>query len=335
MTVVNSSIKINQSSSYSNIPFDKSSSFKDARKMAYVSSLQEMENHTPVSFPATSGTFESTSSKSNYPNGEAWFKLSQNVRKEKMEVHNNNDIAGGFVRDKQDKLKNFQDRSANDMLHTLKLDNIAIRGASENLADPEITYDGQFNLLCSSPQQKANIKGQTYGAKNERKVSAINGSSGLASELQGYRMNDCLSINNSNSLEPNNPAEKNGSLTCTAPEVTQPNGLSGNHLLRVETSPGKDEDIGASGTQRDPVVNETYIVNAEQANGIHLRQRLDLIYDDVLVVDNVFVAKEIVGMLTNQFRHLVHACDTEACLIHLEYFILTHICIHYRFIFTA
>jgi hypothetical protein len=42
-----------------------------------------------------------------------------------------------------------------------------------------------------------------------------------------------------------------------------------------------------------------------------LHERLNSIYDSVLVVDNVTIAKEVVQMLTNKYRHLVHACDTE------------------------
>lgn len=41
-------------------------------------------------------------------------------------------------------------------------------------------------------------------------------------------------------------------------------------------------------------------------------KRLLQIYDKVLIVDSIPMAREIVGMLTNQYRHLVHACDTEA-----------------------
>jgi DNA polymerase-1 len=43
------------------------------------------------------------------------------------------------------------------------------------------------------------------------------------------------------------------------------------------------------------------------------RERLTSIYESVLVVDNVTMAKEVVSKLTNQYRHLIHACDTEVC----------------------
>jgi DNA polymerase-1 len=46
---------------------------------------------------------------------------------------------------------------------------------------------------------------------------------------------------------------------------------------------------------------------------LDIRERLTSIYESVLVVDNVTMAKEVVSKLTNQYRHLIHACDTEVC----------------------
>ncbi|KAF3960617.1 hypothetical protein CMV_014685 [Castanea mollissima] len=51
---------------------------------------------------------------------------------------------------------------------------------------------------------------------------------------------------------------------------------------------------------------------------LDLRKRLTSIYDSVLRVDNITIAKEVVGMLTNKYRHLVHACDTEVAKIEVK-----------------
>ncbi|KAL4619142.1 hypothetical protein ACB092_06G058600 [Castanea dentata] len=51
---------------------------------------------------------------------------------------------------------------------------------------------------------------------------------------------------------------------------------------------------------------------------LDLRKRLTSIYDSVLLVDNITIAKEVVGMLTNKYRHLVHACDTEVAKIEVK-----------------
>ncbi|KAF5478875.1 hypothetical protein F2P56_005401 [Juglans regia] len=49
-----------------------------------------------------------------------------------------------------------------------------------------------------------------------------------------------------------------------------------------------------------------------------LHERLGSIYDSVLVVDDATTAKEVVRMLTNKYRHLVHACDTEVAKIDVK-----------------
>ncbi|KAJ8754686.1 hypothetical protein K2173_010777 [Erythroxylum novogranatense] len=48
------------------------------------------------------------------------------------------------------------------------------------------------------------------------------------------------------------------------------------------------------------------------------RQRLTGIYEDILIVDNVLLAKEVVAKLINQYRHLTHACDTEVAGIDVK-----------------
>lgn len=44
---------------------------------------------------------------------------------------------------------------------------------------------------------------------------------------------------------------------------------------------------------------------------LHLHKKLASIYSNVMVVDNVSAAKEVVRKLTHEYKHLVHACDTE------------------------
>ncbi|GMH14418.1 hypothetical protein Nepgr_016259 [Nepenthes gracilis] len=50
----------------------------------------------------------------------------------------------------------------------------------------------------------------------------------------------------------------------------------------------------------------------------NLRTKLCTIYDRVLVVDNIPSARKVVSKLTNQYRHLVHACDTEVSRIDVK-----------------
>ncbi|KAL4559789.1 hypothetical protein LXL04_031935 [Taraxacum kok-saghyz] len=62
-------------------------------------------------------------------------------------------------------------------------------------------------------------------------------------------------------------------------------------------------------------LNETYIVPIDFKDSSHLKKRLTSIYNKVLVVDNISTAKKVVEKLTTEYRHLVHACDTEARII--------------------
>lgn len=53
-------------------------------------------------------------------------------------------------------------------------------------------------------------------------------------------------------------------------------------------------------------------------NPLDQRENLGRIYDEVLVVDNISTAKEVVGLLTTKYRDLVHACDTEVAKIDVK-----------------
>lgn len=43
-----------------------------------------------------------------------------------------------------------------------------------------------------------------------------------------------------------------------------------------------------------------------------IQQKLALVYDKVVVVDNISTAKKVVQMLITKYRNFIHACDTEA-----------------------
>lgn len=46
-----------------------------------------------------------------------------------------------------------------------------------------------------------------------------------------------------------------------------------------------------------------------------LRKTLNKIYDKVLIVNSVSKANEVVRMLKGEYKHLIHACDTEVCIL--------------------
>ncbi|CAL5190601.1 unnamed protein product [Lathyrus oleraceus] len=51
---------------------------------------------------------------------------------------------------------------------------------------------------------------------------------------------------------------------------------------------------------------------------LKLHDRLCRIYEDILVVDNIPLAEEVVKMLTVKYQHLIYACDTEVAKIDVK-----------------
>lgn len=72
--------------------------------------------------------------------------------------------------------------------------------------------------------------------------------------------------------------------------------------------------------------------NAKQASCLpDIKKRLASVYGKIMVVNNVSVADEVVYKLMHQYRHFVHACDTEVCTllaINSIYFSLTQLLLH-------
>lgn len=86
---------------------------------------------------------------------------------------------------------------------------------------------------------------------------------------------------------------------------------SGSNLTKMDAAAEKSAAIDkVNGTS-----TEKGSVGSEVISQSNLRERLGCIYDKVLVVDSVPAAKAVVCMLTNQYRHMVHACDTEVCFL--------------------
>ncbi|KAK4752479.1 hypothetical protein SAY87_021277 [Trapa incisa] len=68
----------------------------------------------------------------------------------------------------------------------------------------------------------------------------------------------------------------------------------------------EDEAAGGSG------------IDISKDSNTSLRKNLMNVYNEVIVVDNISTAREIVQKLTHQYKHLVHACDTEVANIDVK-----------------
>ncbi|XP_024977125.1 DNA polymerase I B, chloroplastic/mitochondrial isoform X2 [Cynara cardunculus var. scolymus] len=102
-------------------------------------------------------------------------------------------------------------------------------------------------------------------------------------------------------------------------EVSENTPVNGVHRMDSQSekrSAGRTDKSSAAANA--DALKETYIVPLDSKNSTHLRKRLMSIYEKVLVVDNISLAKEVVRKLTTQYRHLVHACDTEVAAIDVK-----------------
>lgn len=97
--------------------------------------------------------------------------------------------------------------------------------------------------------------------------------------------------------------------------------------LEVETD--MDVNRKGDGEQRPPLISGRSIASSiektvtiskveKSTEPSEVRANLSKIYDKVFIVDSVPAAKDTVAKLMNQYKHLVHSCDTEVCCIALS-----------------
>ncbi|KAL9292100.1 DNA polymerase I B, chloroplastic/mitochondrial [Arabidopsis thaliana] len=111
------------------------------------------------------------------------------------------------------------------------------------------------------------------------------------------------------------------------------NGFMQTNSIRgsVIALPSKDIEVGeTTDVTLKPLNSDTTLDNASYkktatiskvekcTNLSQVRANLKKIYNRVRVVDNVSSAKETVALLMNQYRNLVHACDTEVSRIDVK-----------------
>ncbi|KAL2476265.1 DNA polymerase I B [Abeliophyllum distichum] len=103
-------------------------------------------------------------------------------------------------------------------------------------------------------------------------------------------------------------------------KVAQPNGSiledERDQISTVEEDSAFHE-IENDTADKKLVVNITHSkITTPEAKQIH--ESLGRVYTKVLVVDSISSAKEVVSMLTNEYRDLIHACDTEVAKIDVK-----------------
>ncbi|KAL5730852.1 DNA-directed DNA polymerase [Ranunculus cassubicifolius] len=86
--------------------------------------------------------------------------------------------------------------------------------------------------------------------------------------------------------------------------------MRGIQLKSSKVSLGAKLDITAGKSDEIPVKSKSKSTDQ--------RENLGDIYDEVVVINNISAAKEIVRLLTTEYRDLVHACDTEVANIDVK-----------------
>ncbi|KAL2322605.1 hypothetical protein Fmac_026984 [Flemingia macrophylla] len=86
--------------------------------------------------------------------------------------------------------------------------------------------------------------------------------------------------------------------------------VNGNYSLDTTTKDATKE------TAKYP--KEKSVKMSRSTDQSKLRIRLCSIYKDILVVNNICLAEKVANMLTVNYRHLIHACDTEVAKIDVK-----------------
>ncbi|CAH9050549.1 unnamed protein product [Cuscuta epithymum] len=93
-------------------------------------------------------------------------------------------------------------------------------------------------------------------------------------------------------------------------------------LMQDEGIPSLETGSNFAGFAGNGTLNPNQLANSTATEKCitkaNLRERLGSIYEKVFIVDNISLAKEVVSKLTNEYRDLIHACDTEVSKINVK-----------------
>ncbi|GER56591.1 DNA polymerase [Striga asiatica] len=180
--------------------------------------------------------------------------------------------------------------------------------------------DGQF-----IPEHKATdwaFAGQVHNWNRKRYVYKAN----IAANLQTLPEEEIAGRLRHGSQERYERKGEGGSKMAVGSLMTKPtcqNGLEDkgyrdsnaekNNVNGIKESASADEKANLSDSVAEDVSQERTVSESEKA-----RERLSQVYDKVLVVDDISAAREVVRLLTTQYTHLIHACDTEVANIDVK-----------------
>ncbi|KAK4420752.1 DNA polymerase I A, chloroplastic/mitochondrial [Sesamum alatum] len=110
--------------------------------------------------------------------------------------------------------------------------------------------------------------------------------------------------------------------SCSKKKGVLPNGLENkgrkDSITNKSAIVKKDAKRAAKKTVLSDTVSEPLSEKVTASGGTELHERLSQVYDTVLVVDSIPAAREVVSKLTNEYKDLIHACDTEVANIDVK-----------------
>lgn len=115
------------------------------------------------------------------------------------------------------------------------------------------------------------------------------------------------------------PSKSNGHLVrehesesnVDPPQIEE---ITPNNAIQNEMPYGESANAG------QPIEKHFEKISSMKGCAAHLPdlEKLICIYDKILIVDNISMAKRVVEKLTTQYKHLIHACDTEVSKIDVK-----------------
>ncbi|KAI3916944.1 hypothetical protein MKW98_014405 [Papaver atlanticum] len=171
---------------------------------------------------------------------------------------------------------------------------------SDNGSSGSVSHSRLKNVMFNGPLFRSHIRNADIN-RNDFKPDQIQGkSSFILPERENIQFNESL--------------EGKQHELCKQKLLELP----GSRLnSTIETGSSNGENIflsdDASDTYTRPIKN-----GDEATSTADLRESLSRIYDEVLVVENISAAKEIVKMLTTKHRNRIYACNTEVCKIDVK-----------------
>ncbi|CAN1172176.1 hypothetical protein LINPERHAP2_LOCUS30023 [Linum perenne] len=202
------------------------------------------------------------------------------------------------------------------------------------MLETEVKCNGSTNgvTVAADGSSVTNSRPNGFSSLVLEERAKLNGSLKMSmngSAIASKKTNGLSSVAVSKSFKPlahdvNGSATRrlDSSTSNTVQEIAKTNGSLASDVVR-HSEGSNFVEIKSKGSSYTPNGKVAVVADtADPANAkefqTDIRNRLISISNNVLVVDNVSTAKAVVSKLTHQYKHHVHACDTEVSNIDLK-----------------